>query len=76
MDFIHGTFSTVGRFACRTVEDQFGREALTTAIDHSLPGERVVALLERLPKNDANRSGSCATMKGVCAVLLTAPGGE
>jgi len=48
MDFIHDALSTGRKFKVLTIEDQFAREALGTETDHSLPGRRVVAVLERL----------------------------
>ncbi len=48
MDFIHDTLATGRKFRVLTIEDQFAREALATETDHSLPGKRVVGVLERL----------------------------
>jgi putative transposase len=48
MDFIHDTLATGRKFKVLTIEDQFAREALATETDHSLPGQRVVGVLERL----------------------------
>jgi putative transposase len=48
MDFIHDTLSSGRKFRVLTIEDQFAREALATETEHSLPGKRVVGVLERL----------------------------
>ncbi len=48
MDFIHDTLASGRKFRVLTIEDQFAREALATETDHSLPGKRVVGVLERL----------------------------
>ncbi len=50
MDFIHDALSAGRKFKVLTIEDQFAREALATETDHSLPGKRVVGVLERLRK--------------------------
>jgi len=50
MDFIHDALSTGRKFKVLTIEDQFTREALATETDHSLPGKRVVGVLEGLRK--------------------------
>ena len=48
MDFIHDALAGGRKFRVLTIENQFAREALATEVDHSLPGRRVVAVLERL----------------------------
>jgi putative transposase len=50
MDFIHDALTAGRKFKVLTIEDQFAREALATETDHSLPGKRVVEVLERLRK--------------------------
>jgi putative transposase len=47
MDFIHDALSTGRKLKVLTVGDQFAREALATETDFCLPGQRVVAVLER-----------------------------
>ena len=48
MDFIHDQLASGTRFRVLNVIDDFTRECLASEVDLSLPGERVVRVLERL----------------------------
>jgi putative transposase len=48
LDFVSDTFATGRRFRVFNVEDQFTRRGLGVEIDTSLPGKRIVRVLERL----------------------------
>lgn len=48
MDFIHDGLSDGRRFRCLAIVDDFSRECLAIEVDSSLPGRRVVQVLERL----------------------------
>lgn len=48
MDFLQDALAEGRRFRLLTVEDNYTREALAVEVDHSLPGRRVVRVLEQL----------------------------
>ena len=48
MDFVHDTLASGRRFRVLNVVDDYTREALAIEVDHSLPGLRVVRVLEEL----------------------------
>jgi putative transposase len=48
MDFTHDTLATSRQFRTLNLVDTFTRECLAIEVDHSLPGGRVVRVLERL----------------------------
>lgn len=48
MDFIHHQLSTGRRFHCLNIVDDFTRQCMAIAVDTSLGGAAVVAVLERL----------------------------
>jgi putative transposase len=64
-DFMHDSLFDGRRFHALTVIDEWTRECLATAVDVSVPGERVVRVLKRL----------CET-RGVPAVLQSDNGPE
>lgn len=65
MDFISDALADGRKFRGLTLVDDFTREALAIEVDRSLPGERVVAVLERL-----------APVRGLPAVLVCDNGPE
>ncbi len=48
MDFLQDALADGRKSRLFTVEDDYTREALAVEVDHSLPGQRVVRVLERL----------------------------
>ena len=48
VDFIHDQLGSGSRFRVLNVVDDFSRECLACEVDSSLPGERVVRILDRL----------------------------
>jgi len=48
MDFLQDALAEGRKFRVLTVEDNYTREALAVEVDHSLPGARVVRVLEGL----------------------------
>ena len=48
MDFVHSRFSSGRRFKCLTIIDEFTREAPALEVDSSIPGLRVIRVLDRL----------------------------
>lgn len=48
MDFVHDELSTGRRLRCFTVVDDFTRESVVIEADHSIPAERVSAVLDRV----------------------------
>lgn len=48
MDFLQDALAKGRRIRLLTVEDNYTREALAVEVDHSLPGRRVVRVLEQL----------------------------
>lgn len=51
MDFLRDTLASGPAFRALTIVDTCTREALAIEVDHSLPGERVVAVLEALARH-------------------------
>jgi len=51
MDFIHGRLIHGRRFKCLTIVDYCSRESLAIETDTSIPGGRVVRVLDRLKEN-------------------------
>lgn len=47
MDFVHDQLASGRRLRCFTVVDDFTREAVAIDVAHSIPGERVAAVLDR-----------------------------
>jgi putative transposase len=48
MDFVHDQLASGRRLRCFTVVDDFTRESVAIEADHSVPGERVAAVLDRV----------------------------
>jgi putative transposase len=48
MDFVHSRFSSGRRFKCLTIVDEFTREAPALEVDSSIPGLRVIRVLDHL----------------------------
>jgi putative transposase len=58
MDHMRDTFAHGRVFRTFNVIDEFTRECLAIEVDHSLPGRRVVRVLERI----ARRTGYLTTL--------------
>lgn len=48
MDFVHDQLASGRRLRCLTVVDDFTREAVAIDVSHSIPAERVCAVLDRV----------------------------
>ncbi len=48
MDFVHDQLASGRRLRCFTVVDDFSREAVVIDVAHSIPGERVAEVLDRV----------------------------
>lgn len=48
MDFVHDQLASGRRLRCFTVVDDFTRESVAIEADHSVPGERVATVLDRV----------------------------
>lgn len=63
MDFVHDQLASGQRLRCLTIVDDFTREAVAIDVDHSIPAERVAAVLDRagrargLPKSIVSDNG-------------------
>ena len=48
MDFVHDQLASGRRLRCLTVVDDFTRESVVIEVDHSIPGDRVAQVLDRV----------------------------
>ena len=60
MDFVRDALGDGRKFRALTIVDDYTRECPAIEVDHSLPGDRVVRVLDRLAR-EGSRRRSCAT---------------